>query len=88
MKERGIAKVDGIYYTFEHAKKPPYPGARLYRVRVFIPYSDIPIHINTYYVSGRRLDDFLRELPETWETVTDIRPVTRIRAVKEMRGYK
>ena len=45
-------------YTYQHVDSPPKSAVEVYRVETFIPFLDVPIHRDVYYVPASDLEGF------------------------------
>jgi hypothetical protein len=88
-RRAGIAKVNGVPYTYERGATPPAASAEAYRIDTYLPFvSSRPIHRNVYYVPADRLDAFLDLWGEHFITVVDIQPLTIAEALAEIRQFR
>ena len=88
-KQVGIAKFDGVPYTYEHVQVAPVSRSPAYRIETYIPFeAPKPTHRNVHYVPSDRLDEFFERWGEHAETVVDIRPISIADAIKEMENFR
>lgn len=85
MIHTGVGETDGgLTFTYRHLDGEPQPGAELYRVRTYVPYTDRPVHENTFFVPGPVLHRFLDGQIGPGQQISDIRPITQEQAQKEI----
>ncbi len=84
----GIGKSGPTPYTYQHVGSPPESAAEVYRVETFIPFLEIPIHRDVYYVPAADLNGFFEGWGEHETIVVDIRPLTTAAALEELRRFQ
>ena len=66
---------------------PPKSAVEVYRVETFIPFLDVPIHRDVYYIPADDLDAFFEGWGEHATIVVDVRPLTTAEALEELRNF-
>jgi hypothetical protein len=84
----GIGRDGRIPYTYQHVDSPPKSAVEVYRVETFIPFLDVPIHRDVYYVPASDLEGFFDGWGEHATIVVDIRPLTTEEALDELRTFR
>ena len=87
-RHTGIGRDGRIPYTYQHVSSPPKSAVEVYRVVTFIPFLDVPIHRDVYYIPAADLDAFFEGWGEHATVVVDVRPLTVAEALEELRSFR
>ena len=87
-RHTGIGRDGRVPYTYQHVDSPPQSAVEVYRVETFIPFLNVPIHRDVYYVPAADLDAFFQGWGQHATIVVDVRPLTAAEALEELRRFR
>ena len=87
-RHTGIGRDGRVPYTYQHVDSTPKSVVEVYRVETFIPFLDVPIHRDVYYIPAADLDAFFEGWGEHATIVVDVRPLTTAEALEELRRFR
>lgn len=87
-EDTGVGDSFGTPYTYEHVDEPPKPEHGICKITTYIPFTDIDLHKNVYYVETHRLEDFLGDRSQIAEIIVDIHRLTYEEAEQEFTSFE